>query len=335
MAGKPPAGATLIRAAASHRTAHIGTAAPPHKPKPAQSVGSPTEGHLVGGAHLDESTYLRIVPFYKGSNASWGLESLVGLVDRAGQRVHKQYPDAVLSVGHLSKHGGGEIDRHASHESGRDADIGFFIANQAGKPLYSDHFVAFLGDGTAPSWPGARFDDARNWALVAALVGDGHAHITHIFVATWMRSRILEYAAKINAPMNLRVRASALMAQPKGAMPHDDHFHVRIACPHGMEGCIEQPTARHGKHGALSSHAPPAASSAHAAAPGLSHGTPHPHVAAPPPPSKAKDDDSVPNLAPMVPGLDSAVIPKPIAKPDTPHAKPDPIDDPDGVLESH
>src|SRR5262249_21135336 len=104
-AAKPSAGATLIRTAASHRTAHIGTPTPPHKAKPAQSVGSPTQGHLIGGAHLDESTYLRIVPFYKGSDARWGLDALVGLVDRAGQRVHKQYSDAVLSVGHLSKRG--------------------------------------------------------------------------------------------------------------------------------------------------------------------------------------------------------------------------------------
>jgi hypothetical protein len=131
--------------------------------------------------------------------------------------------------------------------------------------------------------------------------------------------------------MNLRVRAAELMAQPKGSMPHDDHFHVRIGCPNGMEGCIEQPTPNHHKknqHSAIaSSHAPPPA---HASAAKPSH---------PPPPAKPKEKDqeeaSVPNLAPMVPGLDSAVIPKPLATPTPDVKKPDPIDDPDGVLESH
>src|SRR6476659_4391156 len=29
-----------------------------------RSLGSPTEGHLVGGAHLDESPFVRVVPSY-------------------------------------------------------------------------------------------------------------------------------------------------------------------------------------------------------------------------------------------------------------------------------
>ena len=46
---------------------------------------------------------------------------------------------------------------------------------------------AFRGDGTAPSWPGALFDDARNWALVSAILWrfyDGSfAAVTMITVA--------------------------------------------------------------------------------------------------------------------------------------------------------
>src|SRR5439155_25796279 len=138
-----------------------------------------------------------------------------------------------------SRAGGGELDRHASHESGRDADVGFYVKNQAGRAIYAEHFVAFKGDGTAPSWPGAHFDDARNWAFVAALVGDGHARVSHIFVATPIRARLLTYAEKIGAPSSLRQRAAEVMAQPRGALPHDDHFHVRIMCPPAMDGCIE------------------------------------------------------------------------------------------------
>ncbi len=206
------------------------------------SIGSPTEGHLVGGAHLEASPWLRITPCYEGEDVRWGLDSLVSLVDHGARSVRKEFPDSVLSVGHLSRRGGGDVDRHASHESGRDADVGFYITNQQGKPIYADHFVRFLGDGTAPTWPGAKFDDARNWAFVASIVTDGRARVSHLFVASPLRTRLLTYAQRIGAPYATRVRASEVMAQPRGSLPHDDHFHVRISCPAFMEACVELPT---------------------------------------------------------------------------------------------
>lgn len=336
---------------------------------PGTSVGSPTEGHLIGGAHLADAPYLRIYPVYAGADVRWGIESLVGLVDRAAKSVRKQFPDAVLSVGHLSKAGGGELDRHASHESGRDADIGFYVKSSAGKPILADHMVAFLGDGTAPTWPGAHFDDARNWALVAAIVGDGHAKVTHVFVATPIRERLLAYAAKIGASPAIRSKAAEVLAQPRGSLPHDDHFHVRIACPAGMDKCIEQPIAKahHGAHGALASHGHPAHPSAStssgarasstsasiAHAPAAPAAPARPAAAAPPakPATKAesheesaRSDSLIPSLSPSVPGLDSAVIPAPLtgvrstwgtAKEPPPAPKADAISDPDGVLEQN
>jgi penicillin-insensitive murein endopeptidase len=328
-------------------TAHL--EAPARRAAPGRSIGSPTDGHLVGGAHLPDAPYLRVVPVYVAGDARWGLESLVGMIDHAARSIRKQYPDAVLSVGHLSRQGGGEIDRHASHESGRDADIGFFVHNQQNKPIYADHFVPFKGDGTAPTWPGAQFDDARNWAFVASVAGNTQARATHIFVALPLRTRLLQYAEKIGEPPALRARAAELMAQPKGALPHDDHFHVRIACPAGMDKCIEQPLARKHPHGALAhAHGSRGPGKAHAAAPAPAPG----HGAAPHAPvapkaaersdeaEQSKSDSLIPSLAPIVPGLDSAVIAAPLAgaRPDTSEDKssePDlvPIDDPDGVLE--
>jgi penicillin-insensitive murein endopeptidase len=224
---------TYVRAGTLHTMTHVPAG---------RSVGSPTEGRLIGGARLEDAPYLRIVPVYQSGDARWGLGALVIMLDDAGRAVRHQFPDAVMSVGHISKQGGGDIDRHASHESGRDADIGFYIKSQTGHPLYSDHFVPFKGDGSAPSWPGAYFDDARNWALVSALVSDSHARITYLFVATPIRARLLAYAERMGAPMAIRSHAAELMAQPRGSLPHDDHFHVRIACPPDSHGCVELPT---------------------------------------------------------------------------------------------
>ncbi len=222
-----------------------------------QSVGSPTDGHLIGGSRLGDAPYLRFLPAYASEDARWGLGSLVAMIDRSARAVRRQFPDAVLSIGHLSRRGGGDIDRHASHESGRDADLSFYIRGQNSHPLYSDHMVAFRGDGTAPSWPGAFFDDAKNWSLVASIVEDPTVRVTYIFVAAPLRARLLAYAARISAPPAVRNRAAELMVQPRGSLPHDDHFHVRIGCPTGMTACIELPTHKH----LMARHMGPSASS--------------------------------------------------------------------------
>lgn len=209
-----------------------------------RSLGSPTNGHLVGGAHLDETAYLRVMPSDATGDVRWGLEPLVGLIDRAARAVRHQFPGAVTSVGHLSRQGGGEIERHRSHESGRDVDVAFFVRSASGKQLLAPAFVPFRSDGSAVGWPGALFDDAKNWAFLASVVGDTEARVTHIFVASPLRARLLAYAERAGAPSAVRMRAAELMQQPHGTLPHDDHFHVRIGCPAQMTGCVENPAPR-------------------------------------------------------------------------------------------
>jgi len=216
-----------------------------------RSVGSPTQGHLVGGAHLENAPYLRVMPADQAGDVRWGLGSLVGMVHRVGQKVRHAFPGAVLNVGHLSRREGGNLEQHASHESGRDVDLPFYVEDSRGKQLFAEHMVAFRGDGTSAVWPGAKFDDAKNWALVAAVLEDPAARVTHIFVSSPLRQRLLAFAARNGVSESLRTRAAFAMVQPHGTLPHDDHFHVRIACPGGMNGCIENPAihiARRGHH---------------------------------------------------------------------------------------
>lgn len=301
-------GSSPVRRTAS-RVTNIGPAAL----RFGRSIGSPTDGHLVGGTHLDDAPYLRIVPTYAGTDVRWGLEPLVGMIDRAARQVRRQYPDAITSIGHLSRAGGGDLDRHHSHESGRDADIGFFIRSTTGKELLPSRFVPFRGDGTAAGWPGAYFDDAKNWLLVSALVTDPEAHVTHIFVAQPLRARLLAYAEKNGAPAGVRMRAAELLQQPHGALPHDDHFHVRIGCPAHMGGCVENPamhvrraseSVAHGRHPAPPAHGlvthPPSPSSINPAP------TPLPAPARPEPTEEEAPDDEPGSDAPPV------VLPAPV-----------------------
>lgn len=335
-AARPSAPAQGKAPAKASKASKVAKVAKVREPE-GRSVGSPTEGHLVGGVRLVEGDALRISPAYAGSDVRYGTRALVHLVDRASKRVKQRFPDAVLTVGHLSKHGGGEIDHHASHESGRDADLAFYVRSTAGKPLYAPAFVAFAGDGKARTWPGAHFDDARNWALVEALVQDPEARVTHIFVAQPLHDRLMAHAQSSGVPLSTRIRVAEVLAQPRGALPHDDHFHVRIACPGGMRGCIENPARRSArkKHAAPKADAPRGRSSRGPATPGAHTAKVSPSRAPaaaarkPPAPAPPADDDdaraddpqaaptagaepSVPKLGPVVPGLDSVVIPAPL-----------------------
>jgi penicillin-insensitive murein endopeptidase len=280
--------------------------------------------------HLDESPWLRVTPCYANEDVRWGIQELVSLVDHGARAVHHLFPDSVLSVGHLSRRGGGDLDRHASHESGRDADVGFYVTNQQGKPIYAEHFVKFLGDGTAPSWPGARFDDARNWAFISAIVSDPRAKVSHVFVAAPLRARLLDYAQRMGAPYATRVRASEVMAQPRGSLPHDDHFHVRISCPAFMSGCVEQPTRNLAR-----AKAPAGRARGPAASQGISHAPAQP--AAPPAAARPSVTPHAPKPVPeeSVLGAGAArggVVPV-APELDPPVVLEAPIDDVDGVIE--
>src|SRR5260370_5271504 len=135
----------------------------------------------------------------------------------------------MTSVGPLSRGGGGEVERHGSYESGRDAALAFFVRSASGRQLLASHFVPFRANGAAVGWPGAYFDDAKNWALIAAMLNDPEARVTHVFVAAPLRARLLAYAEHAGVAATLRVRAAELMPQPRGALPH--HHHSPIPTP--------------------------------------------------------------------------------------------------------
>ncbi len=238
------------RAGSADPRRHVASAARPAAAlRFGKSVGSPTEGKLMGGSHLEEAPYLRVLPSHASGDVRWGVEPLVQAIDRAARSVRAKYPDSVASIGHLSRSGGGEIDRHRSHESGRDADIAFYARNRNGKTLIPDALTQFREDGAAAHWKGAFFDEAKTWTFIQSLVSDPQARVTHIFIASHLRRRLLEYAEKNGAPAGARIRAASLMMQPTGSLPHDDHFHVRVACPMGQKGCIERPAApKRAKH---------------------------------------------------------------------------------------
>lgn len=164
----------------------------------------------------------------------YGRPELISLVGRVAERVAAELPGATLYVGDLSLKSGGWTQWHRSHRNGCDVDLLFYAVDEDGVPLappeamrpFDDSGVARLADGAT-----ARFDVARNWALVRALLEDQTAEVVRIFVSDALRAQLLSYAVGIDAPGRVVARAAAVLGQPSDSLAHDDHFHVRIAGP--------------------------------------------------------------------------------------------------------
>jgi len=209
--------------------------------KGAQSIGAPNHGRLAGAARLKGTPRLR----QRANAHSWGLPQLVRLLQDAANKVARKHRGSMLLVGDLSARAGGHLDGHNSHQSGRDADVGFYVMNSKGKPVAAKRFIAFDSKGKARDLAWASFDDARNWALVEALLTSSKAEVRYLFVSNALRGRLLAHAAKQRVNKDLYTRAASVMMSPEDADLHDDHFHVRIACPEAMRDvCVEESNVR-------------------------------------------------------------------------------------------
>nr|WP_255216658.1 penicillin-insensitive murein endopeptidase [Pseudenhygromyxa sp. WMMC2535] len=187
----------------------------------------------------------------------WGTEELVALVERTAAKVRAESPRRVtLGVADLSPKRGGKTMWHASHQSGRDVDLIFYAVDERGRPMAPPavEMVHFDGEGEPfvprqmsalgyeePTWQARRFDDARNWALVEALLSDRAVRIQWIFVSNALQTRLLRWAEKNERPRWVIEYAREVMRQPGASAPHDDHFHVRVYCSRADRGlgCVD------------------------------------------------------------------------------------------------
>lgn len=206
------------------------------------SVGHPNDGWQKRAIRLKRRSYLHIK---KGSaSSSWGHPALVKMLLRSSRDVSRTVKGSVMLVGDVSRKSGGPLAGHHSHQSGRDADVAFYAKNKKGKTVRLSRFVAFDGDGNAKDNSGLVFDDWRNWLLVQSWITDHRAGLSHIFVSRPLKARLLAFARKRASKEHVQA-ALRLLKEPKNADAHDDHFHVRIACPKKQSDiCHEEPRPR-------------------------------------------------------------------------------------------
>ena len=216
-------------------------------PEASTSVGSPVEGHLEGSVALP----LTGKGFQFGPNRNpdkrHGTVEVVQAIIRAAAVVDDALPGGMLTLGDISMPEGGDIGGHASHRSGRDIDVMFYLLDTNGKPRRSkmiplepdltgvDYKDLTTGDDDIK----VKLDVPRTWKFFEALVSDEKAHVARIFIVEHLRSSLLAHARKIKAPKAARERFGHLTCQP--GFPHDDHAHIRFFCsPDDIKaGCLD------------------------------------------------------------------------------------------------
>jgi penicillin-insensitive murein DD-endopeptidase len=207
------------------------------------TVGYPNDGWQVRAKKVKRSRYLHIEAGSR--DHCYGHPALVLMLERSARAIARAVPGSVMLVGDLSRQDGGPLAGHHSHQSGRDADVSYYMRDARGRLFVPKHFVHFDAAGKATDGSGITFDERRNWLLVQTWLRDKRAGIAHIFVADWLRKRLLDYARRDKASKKYEIEAAELMMQPENAENHDDHFHVRIACPkHEQAICHEESRPR-------------------------------------------------------------------------------------------
>lgn len=203
-------------------------------PAQAASVGRPSAGALRGAVKLEVGAFLRLLPRQAQRCIDWGTPRLVAAIERAARAVAQALPSRVpLGVGDLSRARGGPIRSYSrSHQSGRDADLAFFLLDERGRPAAADDLLTLDSSLRGVTTEGAMrfFDVVRNWQLVRALLADPGIHVRWLFLSNPLRAALLDEARREGTPQPLLARAAQVLHQPSDAPPHADHLHLRIAC---------------------------------------------------------------------------------------------------------
>ena len=198
-------------------------------PGPAHSIGSYAEGCLAGAAALPITgptwQVMRL-----SRNRNWGNPKLIAFLERLASNANKVGWNGLL-VGDMSQpRGGPMLTGHASHQVGLDADIWF-------TPM-PDHVL---------SRQEREFNSALNMVAEDRLDVDPKV---------WTHTGTETIRAAAEDPLVTRIFVNAAIKKAmcreagsdRGWLPkvrpwwgHDDHFHVRIACPPDSPDCKAQP----------------------------------------------------------------------------------------------
>jgi penicillin-insensitive murein endopeptidase len=196
------------------------------------SVGRPNRGYLIDPAKIpDEGPGWTTRDVWIARKNRYGTDELIQLVEATGKRMHKRFGDVRLVVADLSSQtGGGAFAFHRSHQSGRDADLLYYMRDKDGQPFEPDAMHVFDARGRAKDGSGITVDVPRTWSLVKDLVTAPEATVQYIFMYEPLAQLLIDHAKQSGEPEWVVVKVRRALRQPGDSARHDDHLHVRVYC---------------------------------------------------------------------------------------------------------
>lgn len=200
-------------------------------PLPARAIGSYSKGCLAGGISLPingpDWQVMRL-----SRNRNWGSPQLIDFLERLASdaRAFDGWPG--LLVGDMSQpRGGPMLTGHTSHQVGLDADIWL-------TPM-PDHILTReeREDMSAVSMLKDPFtvDPERFTLMQVKLIkrAASYPQVARIFVHPAIKKALCQQADSVG-------KDTSWLAKVRPWWNHYYHFHIRLACPHGMDGCENQ-----------------------------------------------------------------------------------------------
>ena len=211
------------------------------RPRGTLSNGKTNGGELVNGRRIRlRGNGYAFFDHIKERETYFGTYEMKRFIERTGIRFKKLHKWSAIGLGNVSVHEGGKTRWHASHQSGRDVDIAMFGKDKRGRSVNPRNFTRYNSALESPS--GLTFDVPRNTDLVRTLLTDPEYQVQWIFVARWLKRKIMANAKKRGFEPWLVTRMDKVMKQPGDSAPHDDHYHLRLYCAveDRMHGCVER-----------------------------------------------------------------------------------------------
>ncbi|MCC6277005.1 MAG: penicillin-insensitive murein endopeptidase [Oligoflexia bacterium] len=197
-----------------------------------RSIGEVARGCLQGAAELPHSGlgFFKMRLNQERGNRRFGHPMLVNLIYQLGQESSELGIGSLLIGDMALPRGGPSLTGHFSHQTGLDVDIYFLTWVRDSSPTPSER-----NELSAPSV--VNFEEKKMYAefvpLVSTLLQMTVSQVTvdRVFVNPIIKKEFCE---------RLKPGERHWLRKVRPMWGHQEHFHVRLACPPGDKTCLSQ-----------------------------------------------------------------------------------------------
>ena len=188
------------------------------------SIGTPDAGILVNPQPMPEGELWTI----RNPLETWGTQETIDFVTGAIRSVEHRFPGSPrVVIGDISRPDGGRLNRHKSHQAGRDIDVGFYYVSGPAADFRVVQARSRRRRG-APAAP--QLDLPRTWALMRAFLTD--SDVDRIFLDRSLIAVLYRYAREEEQEDRAWLADVFGHGGRKGLVQHEkkhkDHMHVRF-----------------------------------------------------------------------------------------------------------